>query len=174
MVALGSHKSKVTQVLATGHGIVSACKDSEVKIWPASDGISAGATPNFTGHACAVKGGASSVKEVLRVPGANQVLTRCSNGSLRLWKFNSGLAARFDYPTDVQAFSTCMDVCPVNEVVVMARASGPMVALKLASLELIQELAPTQAQHGPVRSCRFSPDGKLLARGQKYLLHLRD
>ena len=162
MVALGSHKSKVTQVLATGNGVVSACKDSEVKIWPPSDGVSAVATPAYTGHACA---GVSSVKEIRRLPTTNKVLTRCTNGSLRLWDLDSGLAARFDYPTDVQAFSTCMDVCHVNGVVVMARASGPMVALKLASLDQIQELAPTQAQHGPVRSCRFSPDGKLLARG---------
>lgn len=48
----------------------------------------------------------------------------------------------------------------------MGRASGgAMVVLKLDTLEFIQELPVTAAQLGPVRTCRFSPDGKLLARG---------
>ena len=98
-------------------------------------------------------------------------LIRCNNGSLRLWDLSVGphvqgsLRASFDYPADVQAFSTCMDLCGVTKMVVTARASGPMLALKLANLDLIQELPATPAQLGPIRSCRFSPDGKLLARG---------
>ena len=85
-MALGSHKSKVNQVLATPWGaVVSACKDAEVKIWPLSDGGQVNASNGGSGAGAAapgvpgpIKSHPSSVKEIRQVPGASEklVLTR--------------------------------------------------------------------------------------------------
>lgn len=119
VVALGAHKAKVNHVLVIGGQegrVFSAGKDGEVKIWKGcnsvtcSDNSGSGGSSHF-----------SPLQEIrqLATPSggalSQTVLTRCLNGSIRMWEVASGgLKAKFDFPSTDVTFSTCMDVCEVT------------------------------------------------------------
>merc|ERR1711972_1239848 len=97
------------------------------------------------------------------------IISRSSIGSLSMWDADNGsLTACYEQQQSAGAaslpHSTCMDLCPSVGLLAVGWASRPMVVLKLTTLDMIQEIPSVQDQ-GPIRSCRFSPDGRLFARG---------
>ena len=74
---------------------------------------------------------------------------------------------------------TNMDVCPGDKTVAMSTAHGTVILLELESLNRIREIVPEPRSGSkdsfeeagqvkaatPIRCCRFSSDGRLLAVG---------
>merc|ERR1719347_1303566 len=113
----------------------------------------------------------SSVRE-LRVfavkDSPSTVISRCWVGSLRIWNVRNGKCiGSFEYPrAKTKIFSTCMDVSEKASLIALGTAYGGTTIISKMTLEILNEVAPTiEEKQVPVRVCRFSPDGKMLAKG---------
>merc|ERR1712018_141394 len=76
----------------------------------------------------------------------------------------------FDYPrSKTKVFSTCMDISEKVSMLALGTASGRITILSTISFDIIHEILHNDENGtgtlGPVRVCRFSPDGKMLAKG---------
>ena len=155
VVSIGTHMSRVNCISIIGNLVVSGGKDGEVKMW--KDGQPLATVPDEHHQ--------GNVKEI-RLLSPTQVVTRCRNGSLRMWDVTSGkLLDKFDPPSGIETQATCMDFCVQLKILAMGKASGNMVFLHLYPFRFMQEIKPQFKEYGPNRSCRFSPEGKMLARG---------
>jgi len=139
---------------------MSGDKKGEVKIW--WDGGSA---------ITCTQSHLSSVKE-LRIfttqDSRSTVISRCWVGSLRVWDLKNGKClGNYEYPrAKTKIFSTCMDISEKSSLIALGTASGCITIISTITLEILHEVVPSnEEKQVPVRVCRFSPDGKMLAKG---------
>ena len=174
---LGFHKSNVTCVLLLGEEVIIQNKDAEmnntqsyvvisgdkkgeVKIW--WDGGSA-ITCTFN-HLSSVR----EIKVFETQDATLAIISRCWVGSLRVWDVKNGKClGNYEYPrSKTKIFSTCMDISEIASLIALGTASGSITVISTLTLEILQEILPSnEEKQVPVRVCRFSPDGKMLAKG---------
>ncbi len=95
---------------------------------------------------------------------------RCRDGCVRTWSAVSGeLQHEFRYPDTTASHVTFADVSSEAALVALAKATGVVDLLSLTDLSHVRQLNPPNdpggAILGPVRVCRFSQDGSILAVG---------